>query len=79
MGYLGGVIAAGVVVVLLAVPWFGADSRDGMDWKPIKMSGETPAPRHVRPFSQSPAAVVLRRTAVWLLRRRKWRPRATAT
>jgi hypothetical protein len=78
MGYLGWVIAAGVAVVFLAVPWFGADSRDGMDWKPRTGPGEPPARRNVRPFSQSPGAVVLRRAVAWALRRRNWRPGTTA-
>ena len=31
------------VIVLLAVPFFAADSRDGADWKPVALRGRRAA------------------------------------
>lgn len=55
---MGWVIAAAVGAALLASPWFGADSRDGADWKPLVPARS--ARRAVRPFSESPGVAGVR-------------------
>jgi hypothetical protein len=51
------------VIVLLAVPFFAADSRDGADWKPAALRGPARGTRRDRPFSKSPGALFVRRVA----------------
>ncbi len=48
------------VIVLLAVPFFAADSRDGADWKPVALRGPARGTRRGRPFSKSPGALFVR-------------------
>jgi hypothetical protein len=52
------------VIVLLAVPFFAADSRDGADWKPAALSGPARGTRRTVPFSGSPGALLVRRVVV---------------
>jgi len=49
-----------VVIVLLAVPYFAADSRDGADWKPVALRGPARGTRRALPFSKSPGALFVR-------------------
>ncbi len=51
------------VIVLLAVPFFAADSRDGADWKPVALRGPARGTRRDRPFSKSPGALFVRTVA----------------
>lgn len=51
-----------VIAVLLAVPWFGADSRDGRDWHGRHRHGR-PGPalsEGFRPASESPGGTAVR-------------------
>ncbi len=58
---MGWVIAAVVVAGLLASPWFTADSRDGVDWKPLPpRAPDRLARARLRPFSGSPGVVAIR-------------------
>jgi hypothetical protein len=52
-----------VVIVLLVVPYFAADSRDGADWKPAALKGPAQGTRRTRHFSESPGALVVRKVA----------------
>jgi hypothetical protein len=65
---MGWLIAAAVVMVVLASPWFVADSRDGRDWKPLRRSGVFGSGNGVRPLSRSPGALAARRGAKRLFR-----------
>jgi hypothetical protein len=51
------------VIVLLAVPFFGADSRDGADRKPLALRGPARRTRRTTSFSQSPGAMFVRTVA----------------
>jgi hypothetical protein len=33
---MGWAVVAVVVLLILSAPWFGADSRDGLDWKAMR-------------------------------------------
>ncbi len=52
-----------IVILLLIVPYFAADSRDGADWKPATLKGQARGTRRTLPFSGSPGALVVRRAA----------------
>jgi hypothetical protein len=66
-----------VVGLLLAVPFFGADSRDGRDWQPLRLPTALPDTDRppLRPTSARRAARLRRRKdrAKWLSRKaRGW-------
>jgi hypothetical protein len=52
-----------IIILLLVVPYFAADSRDGADWKPATLKGQARGTRRTLPFSGSPGALVVRRAA----------------
>jgi hypothetical protein len=51
-----------IAILLLAVPYFAADSRDGADWKPAAL-GRARGTRRALTFSQSPGVSAVRKLA----------------
>jgi hypothetical protein len=52
-----------VAILLLVVPFFAADSRDGADWKPAALRRPARGTRRTLTFSQSPGALAVRKVA----------------
>jgi hypothetical protein len=52
-----------VVILILVVPYFAADSRDGADWKPAALRSPARGTRRTRRFSESPGALLVLRVA----------------
>jgi hypothetical protein len=50
-----------VVILLLVVPYFAADSRDGADWKPVALRRPARGTRRTLSFSESPGALAVRK------------------
>jgi hypothetical protein len=61
---MGWLIALAIMAFLLGVPWIGADSRDGDDWKPFRWPRRLPPPP-MAPWSGPTDAVVARTGRRW--------------
>ncbi len=68
-----------VAILLLVVPLFAADSRDGADWKPAALPRPARGTRRTLTFSQSPGALAVRKIVSSALasHRSMKRPRTT--